>query len=655
MTGIACNREEINGIGGECPVLSVVVPIYNAEPYLEKCLNTIVNQTFSDFELICVDDASSDNSREIILEFKRRDSRIITILCDRASGSGAHPRNLGLNAAKGKYIIFLDADDYFDLTLFEKMVSKADLCNADIVLCDSYNVLFDDNSLSTKYTELHYDYIPIMDDLNQTFSYRDIPDKIYQIANSAVWHRLYRKAILTENGISFQERTPILDDVYFVEISLVVAKAIAVVAERLVYYRRGRPAAQTGAVEKNLSSIFLSFFKTNQWLIKKGIYNEVRSSLQIWTLEMTKWWLSCVHNEKKIKELLSLYRELYFPRLKLCGNDLDASVSLYWRDYRDNVMMNHYYPTEWDMFRDFHRLLLKMRRVIVYGAGKNALKQLPILLKCMNVQEVWDKNVALKDICGIPVVSPRDGEDENIPIIITVGNDRLNTEIKYELKQLGYRNFFRGIEIIPICRQLPDFLWKAKDLTNYIFIRNPHPMVNYAVVDRTQGNNVEIKINIDKHELYMLINRTICINKERMKIEIDYFAEGINKRNENFYILYENFLRNILCQKTRTHHSVHMDGQNPYDDFANFELQSTVLGFCCKSVHDKLMLVNELSLISSCTSILRVIKIKTLIEIGKIEEALFLSREMLKDASTDLFLNEMLGEVQLLCIEKGKE
>ena len=102
------------------PKISVVVPVYNAEEYLKESLDSIVNQTLKDIEIICVNDGSTDSSLQILQQYAAKDNRI-TILSQPNSRLGA-TRNAGITVAKGKYITFLDADDFFELTMESKRI-----------------------------------------------------------------------------------------------------------------------------------------------------------------------------------------------------------------------------------------------------------------------------------------------------------------------------------------------------------------------------------------------------------------------------------------------------------------------------------------------------------------------------------------------------
>ncbi|MDO5555812.1 MAG: glycosyltransferase [Clostridia bacterium] len=107
------------------PKISAIVPVYNTEKYLTKCLNSIINQTYQDFEIIIVNDGSTDNSEKIILEFKNKYPEKIKYL-KKENGGLSNARNFGVEHAKGDYLSFIDSDDYIDINLFEKLIPYID-------------------------------------------------------------------------------------------------------------------------------------------------------------------------------------------------------------------------------------------------------------------------------------------------------------------------------------------------------------------------------------------------------------------------------------------------------------------------------------------------------------------------------------------------
>jgi glycosyltransferase involved in cell wall biosynthesis len=150
------------------PLISVIVPIYNVEIYLEKCLNSIINQTYKNLEIILIDDGSPDNCGKICDEYAKKDKRIKVI--HKPNGGLSDARNTGLDIAKGEYIAFVDSDDYIAEEMCEELLDIAQKEEADIVVCGVYDVrkegitVFDRNlNVSDKDTILYQiftDYYP---------------------------------------------------------------------------------------------------------------------------------------------------------------------------------------------------------------------------------------------------------------------------------------------------------------------------------------------------------------------------------------------------------------------------------------------------------------------------------------------------------------
>lgn len=161
------------------PLLSVIVPIYNTAAYLSKCLDSIIGQTYSNLEIILVDDGSPDNSGEICDEYAQKDARIRVIHQPNKGLSGA--RNSGLDMATGEYIAFADSDDYMKPTMYEKLISAAVKENADMVIDDFYMIL--ESGLSRKHNGL--DNSTPQTKIKDMFLRDKLP--------SYVWNKIYRK------------------------------------------------------------------------------------------------------------------------------------------------------------------------------------------------------------------------------------------------------------------------------------------------------------------------------------------------------------------------------------------------------------------------------------------------------------------------------
>ena len=212
------------------PLVSVVVPIYNAEEYIAECLDSILGQSYRDLEIVCVDDGSKDHSRDIICDYAKKDSRIKLLKQERKFAGVA--RNRGTEASKGKYIIFLDADDFFDIQLIEKMVEKAEHTDADIVICNSQGYDEDKGKIYALKGALNKEVVPSKD----FFSRREIPDFIFQLTAGWPWDKLYRLDFVRRKGLYFQD-TRAANDELFVDTAYAEARRIAVVHDVLVTHR----------------------------------------------------------------------------------------------------------------------------------------------------------------------------------------------------------------------------------------------------------------------------------------------------------------------------------------------------------------------------------------------------------------------------------
>ena len=150
--------------------ISVVLPVYNVANYLRKCLDSLVNQTFEDFEVICVNDGSTDSSREILAQYAQKDSRIKIV--DKKNGGLSSARNAGMKVAQGEYYSFIDSDDWIDETMLEKLYNSMVSLDTDISICavhqyDETNQKIDDTNpyYTLGYFDESFD--------NRAFSYVD--------------------------------------------------------------------------------------------------------------------------------------------------------------------------------------------------------------------------------------------------------------------------------------------------------------------------------------------------------------------------------------------------------------------------------------------------------------------------------------------------
>lgn len=173
------------------PKVSIVVAIYNVEQYVSKCIESILKQTFTDFELILVNDGSKDSSLDILKEYASKDKRIQIV--DKMNGGLSDARNAGIKVAKGKYIYFVDGDDFIEDTLIEKCVNKLETTYSDVVMFDIYQYYVETGKkeiISNPFDE------------NKIYSIYDTPELLIKIKNCA-WNKMYKLSLFKENQIEY--------------------------------------------------------------------------------------------------------------------------------------------------------------------------------------------------------------------------------------------------------------------------------------------------------------------------------------------------------------------------------------------------------------------------------------------------------------------
>lgn len=235
------------------PIISVVIPVYNGQAYLERTISAIQNQTFQNFEVIFVDDASTDDSLIIMEQACAADDRF-SVFCQSHAGAGAS-RNRGLSVAKGEYVLFSDCDDIYKPEFLEKMYHTASVHKADITACNFIGI--QKNGKEIMQTGVSVKWL-----LNNesVFHYKDCPSNILRIIGTNVWNKLYRKVFLLEHGLQFDELLT-CNDLSFAAVSTVMAERITYVEEHLLSYHfprqnnRKNPLDVCAAIESTVHQL----------------------------------------------------------------------------------------------------------------------------------------------------------------------------------------------------------------------------------------------------------------------------------------------------------------------------------------------------------------------------------------------------------------
>ena len=233
--------------------ISVIIPVYNAEAYIEQCLESVMNQTLKDIEIICVDDGSTDNSISILKEYEKKDARI-SVLYQKNQFAGV-ARNNGLSIAKGEYVAFLDSDDYFELDGLEKLYNIATENNLDFVKAASYIV---DTQTSDISTNKYYSNGAFNENqMKNILTFAAAPRKLLSVAD-VPWNAIYKLKFLNDNEIRFNNLRCINDHSFYMN-CLVHASRIMITKIFLTYYRINQSNSLIGVRSKNFNCQLASY------------------------------------------------------------------------------------------------------------------------------------------------------------------------------------------------------------------------------------------------------------------------------------------------------------------------------------------------------------------------------------------------------------
>lgn len=246
------------------PKVSVVVPIYNVEEYLPKCIESLINQTLSDIEIILVNDGTPDNSQDIIDKYKKKDKRIVSII--KENGGQGSARNLGVTKARGEYISFIDSDDWVEDNMLEFMYNEAKINDLDIVICGYKNIYknYDEECFISK---------EIMED---TLNNKNT--KIFNTISSCC--KIYKREFLINSEVTFKEDKIWYEDLPYCIKVLSLTDKIGFVNKTLYnYYFRENSTMNNSKVLKNLD-LLIMFDDVISFMKDKNMYDKYYSEIE---------------------------------------------------------------------------------------------------------------------------------------------------------------------------------------------------------------------------------------------------------------------------------------------------------------------------------------------------------------------------------------
>lgn len=242
------------------PKISVIIPVYNTEPYIKQCLDSVLGQTVKELEIICIDNGSTDNSYVILKEYEDMHSNI-TVL-QHSDGHQGAARNAGLKIARGEYIGFVDSDDFIAEEMFEEMYNNACLNDIDIVICN-INLFFQKNNTMLQFLPSEW-----------------FAKKVFKVSQNRIFFRnlticnkLFKRSFLEENKIAFPEEFYHEDQVFVVK-AYTLANKIVALQQPFYFYRKQRDGSVSQHKGKNTFDIFQIMKLLDDYFKEKKLHND---------------------------------------------------------------------------------------------------------------------------------------------------------------------------------------------------------------------------------------------------------------------------------------------------------------------------------------------------------------------------------------------
>lgn len=298
--------------------ISIVIPVYNIESYLRQCLDSVINQTLKEIEIICVNDGSTDNSLQILEEYAEKDKRIR--IFNKANGGISSARNLGMKYIKGEYTGFVDSDDWIELDMYEKLYQNAKVYDSDMVMCSAH--IFDDVSKEMKYDNPYFT-LECFDQTydNCTFTHNQTEDLLFSICVTP-WNKIYKSKFLDDIGVKFPDGQDFDDNSFFYETYLNASK-ISLVRDYLYFYRVNREGSFITSRNERYFDIVKMWDLVEDIIFKTGnedIYIEKFSNVRI---SSTLYRFNQV-DEKYKKKFFDIIKQNFKKMNPICINNLNA-------------------------------------------------------------------------------------------------------------------------------------------------------------------------------------------------------------------------------------------------------------------------------------------------------------------------------------------
>lgn len=271
------------------PIVSVIIPSYNAADYIAQTLESVLAQTLTDIEVIVVDDGSTDNTRNIVADFANKDPRLM--LVEQANQFAGVARNNGMSKARGKYLYFLDADDYIESNALEELVNAIEQHGADIAIAKSEG--FDNTTGDTWTINGALNGV----DFDRPIAHAEYCDRLFQSFIGWPWDKLFRKEFIDKTALTFQPlRTT--NDALFVFCALALADTIVCLDSVLFHHRTNNKNSLEGSRSKSWNNAICAINVIEDQLTKSDKGKACLNSYYRWTLNYSIWTIESLPDDE---------------------------------------------------------------------------------------------------------------------------------------------------------------------------------------------------------------------------------------------------------------------------------------------------------------------------------------------------------------------
>lgn len=291
--------------------ISVILPVYNEERYLEQCLNSICGQTLKEIEIICIDDGSTDQSLNILKKYEKQDSRVKIISQQNLYAGVA--RNQGMKYATGKYLSFLDSDDFFELDMLERMFQTAEKNDADVTIC-RYSEYCEK---TVTVNLLNWSFEDLFFNTKESFSGDSLNCAgIFQITKGWAWDKLFRAEFVRKCGYSFSDFRS-SEDGFFVYMLMARAERISYMDDVFVYHRVNNERSLSNTKESDWMNGFKMWHMIGRELKSQGLYHIYEKSLINELSYFIMWYIDSMNRMEIVYKCKKYIREKVEPEFRI--------------------------------------------------------------------------------------------------------------------------------------------------------------------------------------------------------------------------------------------------------------------------------------------------------------------------------------------------